>query len=150
MPREATHDPPLDPAIEAKVRASFGAQEAMRTVGARLVELARGRAAIELPASPHVGQQAGFVHGGVVAMILDSACGYASLTTMPAPSEVVTVEFKINFLRPALGERILARGSVTRAGRSLTVAQGEAFAVSNGREELVAIMIATMIPFSPR
>lgn len=141
---------PIDPAIEAKVRASFDAQEAMRTVGARLVEVAHGRTAIELPAAPHVGQQAGFVHGGVVAMILDSACGYASLTTMPAESEVVTVEFKINFLRPALGERILARGSVTRAGRSLTVAQGEAFALREGREDLVAIMIATMIPFTAR
>jgi uncharacterized protein (TIGR00369 family) len=143
-------DSPLDPAIEAKVRASFDAQEAMRTVGARMLALGPGRAEIELPALPHVGQQAGFVHGGVVAMILDSACGYASLTTMPAESEVVTVEFKINFLRPALGERILARGAVTRAGRSLTVAQGEAFALREEREDLVAIMIATMIPFTPR
>lgn len=143
-------DPTLDPLIAAKVRDSFDAQEAMRTVGARLVDLGAGRATIELPAAPHIGQQAGFVHGGVVAMILDSACGYASLTTMPAQSDVVTVEFKINFLRPALGERILARGSVTRVGRSLTVAQGEAFALREGREDLVAIMIATMIPFTPR
>jgi uncharacterized protein (TIGR00369 family) len=134
----------LDAATEKKVRDSFAAQTAMTTVGATMTRLAYGEAEIELPAAPHIRQQQEFVHGGVVAMVLDSACGYAALTTMPAQVEVVSVEFKINFLRPALGERLIARGRVLRTGRALTVCQGEVYALREGREDMVAAMQATM------
>ena len=134
----------LDPAIDRKVRESFAAQTAMTTVGATMTRLAYGEAEIELPAAPHIRQQQEFVHGGVVAMILDSACGYAAFTTMPADSEVVSVEFKINFLRPALGERLIARGRVLRTGRAISVCQGEVYALREGREDMVAAMQATM------
>ncbi|MBK9082633.1 MAG: PaaI family thioesterase [Rhizobiales bacterium] len=134
----------LDPAIEAKVRASFAAQSAMRTIGARLASVRPGAVEIELPAADHINQQQGFAHGGVIGMILDSACGYASFTTMPLDCEVVSIEYKINFLRPAVGERFVARGRVTRPGRTVAVAQGEVVAVTNGAEQTVAVMLATM------
>ena len=145
MPPEA-----LDPAIEKKVRDSFAAQTAMTTVGATMTRVEPGRVEIELPAAPHIRQQQEFVHGGVVAMVLDSACGYAAFTTMPAESEVVTVEFKINFLKPALGRSLLARGRVLKSGRSLTVCQGEVYAVTDRGEEAVAAMQATMATVTPR
>lgn len=140
MPPETT----LDPAIEAKVRASFAAQSAMRTIGARLLSVRPGAVEIELPAADHINQQQGFTHGGVIGMILDSACGYASFTTMPLDSEVVSIEYKINFLRPAVGDRFVARGRVTRPGRTVAVAQGEVVALANGAEQTVAVMLATM------
>lgn len=141
---------PLDPAIEAKVRESFAAQTAMTTVGAAMTRLGYGEAEIELPAGAHIRQQQEFVHGGVVAMILDSACGYAAFTTMPADSEVVSVEFKINFLKPALGEKLIARGRVLRPGKTLTVCQGEVYAVTGAGEAPVAVMQATMAKVEKR
>lgn len=140
----------LDTAIEKKVRDSFAAQTAMTTVGATMTRLAYGEAEIELPAAAHIRQQQEFVHGGVVAMVLDSACGYAALTAMPAEADVVSVEFKINFLRPALGERLIARGRVLRTGRSISVCQGEVYAVREGREDMVAAMQATMAAVEKR
>jgi uncharacterized protein (TIGR00369 family) len=140
----------LDSAIEKKVRASFAAQTAMTTVGATMTRLAYGEAEIELPAAAHIRQQQEFVHGGVVAMVLDSACGYAALTAMPAESDVVSVEFKINFLRPALGERLIARGRVLRTGRSISVCQGEVYALRDGRQDMVAAMQATMAAVEKR
>lgn len=141
---------PLDAAIEKKVRESFAAQTAMTTVGATMTRLAYGQAEIELPAAAHIRQQQEFVHGGVVAMILDSACGYAAFTTMPADSEVVSVEFKINFLRPALGAKLIARGRVLRPGKTLTVCQGEVYAVTGAGETAVAAMQATMATVEKR
>lgn len=139
----------LDPTISARVRSRFDAQSAMTTIGAQMSKIARGAVEIELVSAPHIRQQQGFVHGGVVAMILDSACGFAAFTTMPEGVEVVSVEFKINFLKPALGERFVARGRVLRPGRNLTVCQGEVYAVKDGREEAVAAMQATMAAVSP-
>ena len=134
----------LDAATEKKVRDSFAAQTAMTTVGATMTRLAYGQAEIELPAAPHIRQQQEFVHGGVVAMILDSACGYAAFTTMAPGVEVVSVEFKINFLKPALGQKLIARGRVLRPGKTLTVCQGEVFSVTEAGETPVAAMQATM------
>lgn len=141
---------PLDAAIEKKVRESFAAQTAMTTVGATMTRLSYGQAEIELPAAAHIRQQQEFVHGGVVAMILDSACGYAAFTTMPADSEVVSVEFKINFLKPALGAKLIARGRVLRPGKTLTVCQGEVYAVTDAGETAVAAMQATMATVEKR
>jgi uncharacterized protein (TIGR00369 family) len=150
MTRSEDDEKRLDPKAEARLRDRFSAQTAMDTIGARVSRVRLGEVEIELPAAPHIRQQQGFVHGGVIAMVLDSACGFAAFTVMPEGVEVVSVEFKINFLKPALGERFLARGRVLRAGRALTACQGEVYAVTNGREEAVAAMQATMAAVTPR
>lgn len=135
----------LDAAVETRVRASFARQGAMATLGAELAEVAAGRAVITLPIEPRVSQQHGFVHAGVVTAALDSACGYAALTLMPAGSEVLSVEFKVNLLAPAEGERLVGEGEVVRAGRTLTVCRGEAFAEEGSARVHVATMLATMV-----
>lgn len=117
----------------------------METLGAELVRVAEGEVDIALPFSERLVQQDGFLHAGVVAGATDSACGYAALTRMDANAEVLTVEFKLNLLAPAAGERLVARGRVIRSGRSLSVCRGDAFSVSRGREKHVATMTATLI-----
>lgn len=131
--------------FEARVRASFARQRAMATIGARLVAVEEGAVTVELPWRDDLTQQAGVLHAGVVAAILDSACGYAAGTLMPEGSEVVSVEFKVNLLAPARGERFLARAKVKKAGRTLTVCDADAFALSGGEEKLVASMTGTMM-----
>ena len=117
----------------------------METLGAELVRVGDGEVDIALPFSDRLVQQDGFLHAGVVAGATDSACGYAALTLMDAAAEVLTVEFKINLLAPAAGERLVARGRVVRSGRNLTVCRGDAVTVSDGREKHVATMTATLI-----
>ena len=129
----------------AHVRESFARQGYMETLGAELVHVADGEVDIALPFSERLVQQDGFLHAGVVAGATDSACGYAALTRMQAGSEVLTVEFKINLLAPAAGERLIARGRVIRSGRNLTVCRGDAVTVSEGSEKHVATMTATLI-----
>lgn len=126
------------------MRGSFDQQEAMRTLGAELVRVETGEVEIALPYSPRIAQQHGYVHAGVLAAVLDSACGYAALTRMPAGKEVVSVEFKVNLLAPAVGDRFRAVGKARRSGRTLTVCTAEAFATAGGKETLVALMQATM------
>lgn len=130
---------------EARVRASFGRQRFMATLGARLARIAPDAVDIELPVDPAVAQQHGFVHAGAMAAIADSACGYAALTGMPAGAAVLSIEFTINMLAPAAGERVIARGRVVRRGRSIIVCGADVFAVSAGAEKLVAVMTATMM-----
>jgi uncharacterized protein (TIGR00369 family) len=137
--------PPLEAAIAERVRASFGRQRAMETIGAELTEVAAGRVTIALPIEPHLSQQHGFLHAGIAVTALDSACGYAALTLMPADSEVLSVEFKVNLLAPAAGDRLVAEGEVVRAGRTLTVCRGEAYAEQDGERVHVATMLATMV-----
>lgn len=117
----------------------------MRTLGATLGEVSSGRVEIVLRPSPAVSQQHGFVHAGAVSAIADGAAGYAALSVMPADRGVLTAEFKINLLAPATGERIIARGKVVKAGRTLTLAQAEVFAESEGRERLIALLSATVM-----
>jgi uncharacterized protein (TIGR00369 family) len=117
----------------------------MATLGAELVHVSAGEVDIAVPFSERLTQQDGYLHAGVVAGATDSACGYAALTTMAAEAEVLTVEFKINLLAPAAGERLVARGRVLRSGRTLTVCRGEAVTISEGREKHVATLTATMI-----
>ena len=122
----------------------------MRTIGARLESIAPGAVEISLRPDPAISQQHGFVHAGAVTAIADSAAGYAALTLMPAGTGVLSTEFKINLLAPAVGDRIVARGRVVKAGRTLTVAQTEVFAVSDGTEKLIALLTATMMAVEDR
>jgi uncharacterized protein (TIGR00369 family) len=118
----------------------------MATIGAQLVLVSEGEVHIALPFSVHLSQQHGYVHAGAITSIVDSACGYAALTKAPADCEVVTAEFKINLMRPAIGEHFLAIGKVQNAGKLLTVCSGEvrAFAGSASAYKVVALMQATI------
>ncbi len=131
--------------VEARIRASFGRQGLMQAMRAQLIHVALGAVDIELLYGDHLTQQHDYLHGAAIAAIGDTACGYSALTLMPMESEVVTVEYKINFVAPAQGEKFVARGRVTKAGRTLTVCGGEVFAVTASNEKLVATMLATMM-----
>jgi len=136
---------PADPGYDARVRSSFARQGAMRTLGAKLETVEPGRCAISLVPRPEVSQQHGHVHAGVVAAIADSACGYAGYTLFPPDSSVLTVEYKLNLLSPARGERIVAEGEVVKSGRTLVIARGEVHAEEGGKRTLVAIIQQTLI-----
>lgn len=134
-----------DPHFADRVRDSFARQHAMHLIQATLPVVAQGRTEIHLPHWQGVEQQHGFVHGGVVGMIADSAAGYAAMTMVPANASVLTVEYKMNLMAPADGEKLIARGEVVRAGRSLIVTQAEVFAVKDGKETLCALMQQTIM-----
>ena len=136
-----------DPQFEARVRASFARQGAMALIGAHLVVVAPGAVDIALPFRGVLTQQHGYLHAAVVTAILDSACGYAALSLLPAGAEVLTIEYKVNFVAPARGRRVIARGRVRKPGRTITVCAGDAVAEpeQGGPERLVAMMLATMI-----
>src|SRR5215217_8893259 len=135
----------MDPALRARIQASFDKQGLMSTLGASILCMAPGAVDIALVASPSVSQQHGFVHAGAVAAIADTAAGYAALSLMPPGAGVLTTEFKINLVAPAAGERIVARGRVIKAGRTLTLAQTEVFSETAGEERLVALLTATLM-----
>ena len=134
-----------DPDFEARIRTSFSRQGLNETMGATLGRVAAGSVDIEVPFSAGVSQQHGFFHGGVMGAIGDSACGYAAMTLTPAGAEVLTIEYKVNFLSPAQGDRLLARGRVVRPGRAVTVCAGEVFVVDGANEKLVVTMLVTMM-----
>ncbi len=134
-----------DPDFAARVAASYARQPAMVTVGATLADVAPGRVVIELPWAEALTQQHGFLHGGVVGMALDSACGYAAFSLMPVEAAVLTIEYKINMLAPAKGQRFRMEGHVVKPGRTITVAEGRAFAVDGGSEKLFATMSCTLM-----
>ena len=134
-----------DPDYADRVRASFARQAAMRTIGAALLDVAPGFAAIELPWAEPLTQQHGFLHAGMVATALDSACGYAGFSLMPADAAVLTIEYKINLLAPAQGERFRMEGRVVKPGRTITVTEGQAFAIEGGGRKLIATMNATLM-----
>ncbi len=136
---------PPDPDYDAKVRGSFARQGAMTLIGARMSALEPGYCELRLPYREDLTQQHGFVHGGVVGMIADSACGYAGYSMMPADASVLTVEYKINMLSPAQGEEMIARGRVVKPGKTLVITQCEVFAVQNGAEKMVALMQQTLM-----
>lgn len=136
---------PRDAAFDARVRDSFARQGAMRLVGAMLDAVAPGYCAISLVPRPDLAQQHGYVHAGIVSTIVDSAGGYAGYTLFPPDSSVLTVEFKLNLLAPADGERLVAEGFVVKAGRTLTITRGEVHAERAGRRTLVALMQQTLM-----
>jgi uncharacterized protein (TIGR00369 family) len=134
-----------DPDFEERVRASFARQKLMSTIGAELTRVAPGEAEITLPYRDDLTQQHGFIHAGIVATLADTACGYAAFSLMPADAAILTVEYKINLMSPATGERLIARGRVLRPGRTLTVCAGEVIAYRQGKGKTVATMLATMM-----
>ena len=132
-------------AIEARIRTSFARQSAMTTIGARLKTVGAGSVTIELPGADHILQQNSFVHGGVIGMIADSACGYSALTLMDGKNTVLTSEYKINLRAPALGDSFEAVGKVIRAGRRVSVVQGDVYALRGSERKHIAVMLATMM-----
>jgi uncharacterized protein (TIGR00369 family) len=136
---------PQDPDFAARVRASFDRQAAMKTIGASLAGVDPGRVVIELPWAQPLTQQHGFLHAGMVATALDSACGYAGFSLMPADAAVLTIEYKINLLAPAKGQRFRMEGRVIKPGRTVTVTEGKAFAIDEGKEKLIATMGCTLM-----
>ena len=146
---------PKDPLFAERVRASFARQRAMHTLGVEITRLAAGEIELAMPYEASFTQQHGFVHAGIMATVLDSACGYAAFSLMPAEAAVLTVEFKTNLLAPAKGERFLFRAQVVKPGRTLTVCEGRAFALENGaqtgsQERLVASMSGTLVALYDR
>ena len=138
--------PPKDPGFEARVRESFARQRAMATFAIDIARIAPGEVALAMPYSEALTQQHGFVHGGVVTTALDTACGYAAFSLMPADAAVLTIEFKVNFLSPAIGEKFIAIGRVKRAGKQISVVEGEVLAeAADGARKTVALMLATMM-----
>lgn len=137
--------------LHDRIAESFQRQRLLSTLGARLVRVADGEVDIELPWSGAILQQHGFAHAGAIATIADSACGYACLTRMAEGSAVVSVEFKVNLLAPAIGERFVARARAVRVGRTLGVATAEVFAHgASGPDPCIALMQATMMRVEPR
>lgn len=131
--------------FERRVRASFMNQRVMETIGARLARVEPGEVEIELAYDERLTQQTGFLHAGVVTTVLDSACGYAAFTLMEPGSEVLSIEFKVNLLAPAVGEKLVARASVVKAGRTITVCRADGWMVRDGEEVQVATMVGTMM-----
>ena len=121
----------------------------MATLGAEMVSVVPGKVEIRFPYNPKLVQQNDFVHAGAITSILDSACGYAALSVAPAGNDVLSVEFKINLLAPAVGDHFVARAHVKRAGKTLITCAGDAFAVKNGEEKMVATMLATIMNIPP-
>jgi uncharacterized protein (TIGR00369 family) len=140
---------PLNPNFATEVRSSFAQQPIMNLLGATLASVEPGVVEIALPYRVDLAQHHGYLHAGVVTTIADSACGYAAYSLMPAGSDVLSVEFKVNLLRPAQGERFIARAEVIKAGRTLTVVSADVFALTGDEKTLVATMQGTMIRTIP-
>lgn len=131
--------------FETKVISSFARQLVMETIGASITSVKPGQVEITLPFSEKLVQQHGFIDGGIVATVLDSACGYAAYSLMPEDASPLSIEYKINFMRPAAGEIFIARGRVIKPGKTVFVAAGEVVAVSQGEEREIAVMQASIM-----
>ncbi len=134
-----------DPDYDARVRRNFTNQQAMATLGVSLARIEPGTLELQMPYDAKFSQQNGFLHAGAISAALDTACGLASYTLMPAQADILTVEFKINLLAPAKGQTFRFVGNVVKPGRTLVIAEGRAFANDGGREKLIATMSATMM-----
>jgi uncharacterized protein (TIGR00369 family) len=141
MPHEATN-----PKFVEEIRESFAKQTIMALIGGELTRVEPGVVEITLPYRSDLTQQHGYVHAGIITTIADSACGYAAYTLMPAGSDVLAVEFKVNLMRPAKGETFVARAEVVKSGRTLTVVRADVHALGSGdKSDLVASMQGTMM-----
>ena len=141
---------PADDGFADRVRASFARQQAMAHLGASLAEVAAGRCVIRLPHRDEVTQQHGYIHGGVVGAIADSAAGYAAMTLTPADTSVLTVSYTLNLMAPAAGDHLEAHGEVVRAGRTLIVTRADVFAYRDGRATLCATLQQTIMVLADR
>ncbi|MGD8406955.1 MAG: PaaI family thioesterase [Anaerolineales bacterium] len=135
----------VNPDFEYRIHESFARQGLINTLNGKIAHVSSGEMHIEALFDERFTQQDGFLHAGIVTTLMDSACGYAAYTLMPADSRVLSVEFKVNFLSPAQGERFRAEGRVVKSGKTLTVCEGKLFALQAEGEKLVAMMQATMI-----
>lgn len=137
---------PRNPSFAEEIKQSFAKQTIMGLIGARLSRVEAGIIEITLPYRKDLTQQHGYLHAGIVTTIADSACGYAAYSLMPPESEVLSVEFKVNLLRPAKGETFLAVAEVVKAGKTLTVVRADVFGMDHeAQRELIATMLGTMI-----
>ncbi len=139
-----------DPNFRTRIAESFARQTAMQTLGIRLESVEPGKVTLAMPFAAHLSQQHGFVHAGVITTGLDSACGYAAFTLMAADAAVLSIEFKVNLLAPAKGDSFVMRGEVIKPGRTITVCEGKAYALTGGSEKLIATMSATMMTVTGR
>jgi uncharacterized protein (TIGR00369 family) len=136
---------PLNPNYQEHIEIGFARQNVMKTIGAQLITIAPGQIEIELPFREDLTQQHGYLHAGIVTIIVDSACGFAAYSLMPENSGVLTVEYKVNFMSPARGEKFIATGRVIKPGRTLTVCAGEVVALDREDRRTIAIMQTTMM-----
>jgi uncharacterized protein (TIGR00369 family) len=140
---------PRNPSFAAEIKQSFAKQKIMGLIGAELTRVEPGLVEITLPYRADLCQQHGYLHAGIVSTIADSACGYAAYSLMPENSEVLSVEFKVNLLRPAKGELFMAVAEVIKNGKTLTVVRADVFGLDQGgRREVIATMLGTMICLS--
>lgn len=135
---------------ESRVRDSFAAQNSMALLGITLDAVAPGRITLTMPYSEDLSQQHGFIHAGMLATALDSACGYAAFTLMPEDAEVLTIEFKVNLMAPADGERFVFEAEVVKPGRTVTFAHATAYAIKDGQQKAVATMACTLMTIRGR
>jgi uncharacterized protein (TIGR00369 family) len=136
---------PIDAGFEARVRTGFERQPVMLLINARIIKVVPGEVHVEFPFNKSLCQQNGYIHAGVLTTVIDSACGAAALSLMSPENGVLSIEFKVNFLSPAIGDKFLGIGRVIKAGRNITVCSGEALSFVNGTEKLIAAMQATMM-----
>jgi uncharacterized protein (TIGR00369 family) len=134
-----------DANLDSHLRSIFDRQQMLRTLNASLLSVQAGEVQIEMPFASQFTQQHGFIHAGVITTLIDNACGYAAYTMIPKEASILTVEFKVNFIAPAKGEKFIATGKVVKPGRNLIICTGDAVAVENGESKTVAIMQATMM-----
>ncbi|WP_422033381.1 PaaI family thioesterase [Roseovarius sp.] len=135
----------MTPQMEEKIRQSFDKQSMMATLGARLGHLATGAIEVEAPILPGSLQQQGFAHAGLTFAIGDTAAGYSALSVMPDDAEILTTELKINLLAPGQGDKLIARGKVIKPGRRLVIVQSDVYAVQDGHETHIAMLMGTTI-----
>jgi uncharacterized protein (TIGR00369 family) len=143
--RSMTRFEPRDPDWESRVRRSFARQEFMEYLGVEIGHISPGETDLVLPFRRELMQQHDYFHGGATATIADSAAGYAALSLFPAGIGVLTAEFKINLLNPAIGDRIVAKGRVIKPGRTLTVSRSDVYATDNNRETHIATALVTLM-----
>lgn len=141
---------PKDPDFDTRVRASFERQAVLQTLGVTIARLGAGEMELLMPYNAAFTQQHGFLHAGTVATVLDSACGYAAFSLMPAEASVLTIEFKTNLLAPAKGELFTFQGHVVKPGRNITVCEARAAAYDSGKSTLIATMTATLMAIFDR
>lgn len=136
---------PRNENYETRVRESFARQKFMTTLGASIPVVKAGYVEIELPFNEGLGQQHGFFHGGVVGTLGDNGCGYSAFSLMDATSSVLSVEYKINFIAPAKGEKLISKGRVIKPGKTLVISQADLYVVNDGIEKHCATVLGTMM-----